>query len=315
MDFWAAGDSAAPDGWTISGSGAAVAKETTTYKGGPYAAKITSPAGATAYLYQPIETKRGLAYWKGKTVTFGCWVWCDTANIARIQIDANGVESALSSYHTGNSTWQWLTVTMTVTTSASLTALWATCFLNAVSKVAYFDCAIIRETSSIASTVESENWEMTSVTFSGLDGDTDEEYELRCRIVNGYSGSCYNYITFNSDTTAGNYGNQRFRGYSTVVAADRNTSAVTNWFLGNNSLLGQIVHNIVTIFAKSGYIRTGILEYTNYIGANKEPEEVGLLACVWNNSADNITQIVINASQTGGIGVGSVIELYRKVAI
>jgi hypothetical protein len=100
--------------------------------------------GTWAGIYQDIQNAGGhnIAYWKGKKVTFGCWVYASAANRARLDI-YDGINSVSSSYHTGNSTWQYLTVTKTI--SASATPLFGALVLSGASAVVYFDDATAYE--------------------------------------------------------------------------------------------------------------------------------------------------------------------------
>jgi hypothetical protein len=138
METWSDGASSAPDNWTLVGAGAAIARESTIIYNGTYSAKITSAEDIDSYLYQEFYSSTGITYWQNKTVTFGAWVWCDTANIAKVQIydDVNGATNSI--YHTGSSDWEWLTVTATISFTATLA--WAVCSLGVNdSTIAYFD--------------------------------------------------------------------------------------------------------------------------------------------------------------------------------
>lgn len=150
FEIWFAGDGALPTGWLVGGAGYAVAKESTIIKIGKYSAKLTNSASAHSYLFQRIDTTKGIAYWKGRTVTFGCWVWSANVNKARIAIATLGTPaSEYSSYHTGNSTWQLLTVTITVPNDA--TQLSVRIYPSSDSSdelIAYFDGAMCVEGSS-----------------------------------------------------------------------------------------------------------------------------------------------------------------------
>jgi hypothetical protein len=71
--------------------------------------------GSNISLWQDIRNNYGHneVYWDGRTITFSCWVWCATADRARINIIDNS-DFWYSSYHTGDSTWQLLKVTRTL---------------------------------------------------------------------------------------------------------------------------------------------------------------------------------------------------------
>ncbi len=91
-------------GWT-SGLGTC-SQSTTQVKVGTYSEKLISGAAGIAWFYQDISSPENYAR---QTVTMTCWVWCATASKAFIQIDDTAGSTA-SSYHTGDSTWQQLSV-------------------------------------------------------------------------------------------------------------------------------------------------------------------------------------------------------------
>jgi len=117
FDLWSAGTTSAPDGWSLSGGGATIAREGTIKKIGSYSAAITRNTSNPS-LWQDCHTEKGIDYWKGRTVTLSCWSYATVANRLRIYI-YDGITTTLSSYHTGDSTWQLLTVTKTISDSAT----------------------------------------------------------------------------------------------------------------------------------------------------------------------------------------------------
>lgn len=145
FELWTAGDSSAPDDWTLAGASAAVAKESTIKKLGSYSAKVTR-AGTDCYLYQDIHAVKGISYWSGKTVTFGCWVYATVANRAFLEV-YDGANFTNSSFHTGDSTWQFLTVTHTISSSADKVRLLL--YITDGNTSAYYDGAIFVEGSAI----------------------------------------------------------------------------------------------------------------------------------------------------------------------
>ena len=143
MEDWNAGVAVAPDSWTLSGGGS-VAREATIIKISSYSIKIISDANGNA-VEQSIHAEKGIAYWKGRTITFSCWAYATDVNSARI-VMYDGDTPAVSSYHTGGGTWELLTVTMVV----SLVATGVTVYLNndGNTKTIYYDGAMCVEGSS-----------------------------------------------------------------------------------------------------------------------------------------------------------------------
>jgi phage-related protein len=136
MEDWDAGDAAAPSEHTLAGASATVAKESTIVKQGSYSAKVTR-VGADATLYHDFPD---FADYKGRRVTFGCWVYATVADRARIAID-DGVDDSESSYHTGASAWEFLTVTRDIDVSA--TQVRVEMQVNTGNTAAYFDGCIL----------------------------------------------------------------------------------------------------------------------------------------------------------------------------
>ena len=99
FELWGAGVSVAPTGWTMQGSGATVAQENSIIRTSiaPSSLKITR-VGADCNAYQRFDYTKNIAYWKGRTVTFGCWVYATSANRACVIVSDN-VGSTTSSYH------------------------------------------------------------------------------------------------------------------------------------------------------------------------------------------------------------------------
>jgi len=131
---WQAGTSSAPDAWTLVGTDAAVAREGSIIKLGVYSAKLTNGASNAAYLSQTLPAE-WVKQQRNKTVSIGCWVRAGAANRARIRV-YDGTNYGDSAYHTGNSTWQWLTATLTV--GASATALTVYCDLVAGAAISVY---------------------------------------------------------------------------------------------------------------------------------------------------------------------------------
>jgi len=150
FESWAGGTSVAPDGWIATGTAGSIAQESTIKKFGSFSTKITAGGSgvyAIEYRYD-ITTRKvktlsdniiGSTFFSGRTVTFGCWVKCDTASKARIYID-DGIARTDSSFHTGSDDWEFITVEHQVDTS--FTKLNFGCEVAANAIVAYFDGGI-----------------------------------------------------------------------------------------------------------------------------------------------------------------------------
>lgn len=140
MEDWAEnGTSAAPTEHTLSGASATVSRETTIVQEGTYSAKVTR-VGADATLYYDLTT---YANYLGRKITFGCWVYATVASRARLSISDGVSTPATSSYHSGGSSWEFLTVTLDIATTA--TRIRAEMQVNTGNTSGYFDGGILVE--------------------------------------------------------------------------------------------------------------------------------------------------------------------------
>lgn len=133
-----------PAGWTVSGAGATFVSASAQVKVGKYSA-VLSRSGTDCYAQQNVHAAKGIAYWKGRTVTLGVWVFATVASRARLYL-SDGVATVFSSYHTGGSTWEFLTVSQTINSSA--TVIQVGLGVETGNTSAYFDGAICVEGSS-----------------------------------------------------------------------------------------------------------------------------------------------------------------------
>lgn len=140
FESWSSGDSSAPDGWKVTGTAGSIAKESTEIKFGNYSMKIISGASGS-YASEYWLDYRLISKYRGKTLTFGCWVKCSTASKARVYIDSGS--ASYSSYHTGGGSWEFLSVTVQVSTSAL--AIKFGCIVASATITAYFDTSMVCE--------------------------------------------------------------------------------------------------------------------------------------------------------------------------
>jgi len=147
-----------------------------------------------------------------------------------------------------------------------------------------------------------------SITISGLDGNTDEEYKL---IVRGrYNTDAVIFILNLNNDTGENYGQQNIQAINTALTAKRSSSE-TYIVLGVGEALNDISFSDTLIYAKSGKIRTSISTWACNV-AGTTIGRLRIQAQSWNNTADNITSMVISTIGTNGMIAGTVIELYKK---
>lgn len=147
MESWSAGPNSIPDGWKTHYGGELFLR--LAGKSG-FGVRLKNAVSSAGGMRQDIEDFTDHTYYRGKTVTFGCWVQCSTASRARIAIlDDNG--QASSSMHSGGGGWEFLTVSKTVHASATYLR-WFLQITTGTQITADFDGAIAKVASSVSST-------------------------------------------------------------------------------------------------------------------------------------------------------------------
>ena len=119
---------------------ATTSRDATHVRGGSWAWKVLA-AGSAAWAYQDQTEK---TYCRGATYTLKCWVWCSQAAKATIQLG-----DQVSAAHSGNSTFQQLSINYTVPLTATSLRIRINCD---TAQVAWFDDITI-ETTSVTTNV------------------------------------------------------------------------------------------------------------------------------------------------------------------
>jgi len=148
----------------------------------------------------------------------------------------------------------------------------------------------------------------TSVNVTGLNGDVDLEYQIKCRFITG-AAAPYILVQPNGDSTAGNYIS---RGVWTTNNATTNGD-VNNYggiLIGYGTTANQTSQSFSYFYAKTGLIRH--LNNTITLNGDASNLAAGTYSGTWLNSASNITSIKITSSVASGIGAGSHIEVWAR---
>jgi hypothetical protein len=134
----------APDSWTGIGANIAIDRVASPVKISTYSMRITRQ-GTDCYVYQNIATEAGITYWRGRTVTLGCWVYAPAGSTADlwIQTGGTGITGKGSAVHPADGAWHWLMVTHTVNSDA--TVIECRLRVSTTNKAVYFDGAMAVE--------------------------------------------------------------------------------------------------------------------------------------------------------------------------
>ena len=149
----------------------------------------------------------------------------------------------------------------------------------------------------------------TTVTFSGLDGNTDEVYRLIMRLLNK-AGASVKYVMNPNGETTNLSSNFAYNGLAGVNAATWQLSSNTAADLTDNNWANYSVD----IWAKNDPNSiAAIRQYHGDLGvATTTPAAArGQFSGVWNETSSNLTSLDIVSSVANGIGNGSTLVLYK----
>lgn len=151
----------------------------------------------------------------------------------------------------------------------------------------------------------------TSITISGLNGNSDQDYMYVYCLINAIAGSATSFrIRPNNDSTGNYVYSEVYITNSTVYGASGATE--TGLALGLvDAGTSMFLQGTGFLHAPTGLYRGAIhdnVQYTNNTYLCRAN-----IASYWPNSADNITSLVFVASQANGINAGSTILLFKKV--
>lgn len=118
FSHWHSGTTTAPDGWTLAGSSATIARSTTFASFGSYVAQVTrSGADATLTSDLPYQLAKQLI---DDLATVAIKVRCTASAASRVRVGINdGTTTTYSDYHSGDGEPEDLTVSVTLTAAAS----------------------------------------------------------------------------------------------------------------------------------------------------------------------------------------------------
>jgi len=130
-----------PTGWTVTGVGAVFVRSTDQVIDETYSGKLTR-VGNNCSISQALTA----ATYVGHNMLLGVWAWASIANAVRVRITDNISGDTVSVYHTGSSKWEWLSVSKTVSTTA--TTLGGYLEIVDTDTTAYFDDAMFTTNST-----------------------------------------------------------------------------------------------------------------------------------------------------------------------
>jgi hypothetical protein len=144
---------------------------------------------------------------------------------------------------------------------------------------------------------------VTSVTFSGLAGDSDGVYWLLFRCAGQGAGASLfirpNGISTNQDNVVMQYNG----------AADAHATSADLRFAASDAANDIIIGHCL-FFAATGLERGGVSHNMSQVGA--ATDTLGrAYAFIWNEAATAITSLEVHSTTASGLTVGSVLSLYK----
>ncbi|KKN52574.1 hypothetical protein LCGC14_0611260 [marine sediment metagenome] len=160
----------------------------------------------------------------------------------------------------------------------------------------------------------------TSVTLSGLSGDTDKEYFIVAKWVrNGaLNGGGGNFgVQCNGDTGVSNYG------WETIYNATGGGNNATGWndhtwfmlWMGRADTDGYLSMGYGHLLAESGYERMLIGQMLRQIDpTGHTTHSLYSMGCTWWNSVDEITNLQFLGEDATSMKIGTHLLLYKRTA-
>ena len=225
FESWSNGTTSAPDGWTLTGAGASVARNTTDVQRDLASVDVTAALNTATDLAQSLTIGASQnTHLRGRTVTFSCLVKAGAESRVFLRID-DGVTTLDSFFHTGGGAFELLYVTKRIDSAATKIE----CSLeisSGASITASFDAAMLAEGNApvgfgyhiidlmlIPRTIEAGSRQTrTSATLADLDS-----MSLANVILNGRQSVVVEYLIIHANDTAG------VRNY---IRVDRNGTAL-----------------------------------------------------------------------------------------
>lgn len=151
----------------------------------------------------------------------------------------------------------------------------------------------------------------TFFTLDGFNGNLDLEYIIRTRFVRGGDTADMTYGLQLNEDAGNNYGYQAIRGVAASLLGTR-FGAQTFMRVGKADDPGELSHGEFVLHAASGHVRTLLGSFSE----NVTPAELGggnMEWDYWSNAADNITKMTFLSTAANGIGIGTQIEIWKRI--
>ena len=154
----------------------------------------------------------------------------------------------------------------------------------------------------------------TSITISGLHGDTSKFYKLVFYIVMGAdtAAASGHHLRFNGDTGT-NYGTVYTLSDDGTVSGGQ-FNATDHIYIDDFDAhqLGYVGYTTVDVYAKSGHERMAVVSTGNR-ATGSTMHRVCNLSGVWSNTTSEITELNFVAEDTNGFGAGTYIVVYERI--
>lgn len=152
--------------------------------------------------------------------------------------------------------------------------------------------------------------DVTSVSFTGLDGDTDEVYKLFGRIV---MSTTANFYSLQPNGISANQDEQSVQDYGTGGGSATTTRLL---LARSQSSSGVLVTFESTFWAKKNPNAVAVnralqSQYSFFTATGPETEGPGIAESLWDDDTTNVTSLDVVSANASDIRDGSTIALYK----
>ncbi len=193
-----------PTGWTLSSNGGESCHYDFFSKIGTYSVALVRGGNNCAL------TQDGFSITGGNTYAYGCWAWASVAGRGRMRT-SDGTISETSDYHSGGSSWEFLTDE--ITTDSGESTLDFGVQVRTGDTTAYFDSPVLVEGTSLT-----PGW--TTIN-SGEFAPTGDQYKIGSYSMRVVSGGAYSGAQYKITTTA--YNGKNLYGAAWLYAPSTNS--------------------------------------------------------------------------------------------
>lgn len=143
----------------------------------------------------------------------------------------------------------------------------------------------------------------TSIIVTGLDLDTDGDYELDIYLTNATASTALVSLYYNADTTATNYDRSKLGFNHTTLTGGR----------ANDAVMGVMNPSTIAFYKVNVSVRAGrVFCITQGMEKTTTTLEWSSFAHQWRTVGTNVTALTFTSSVASSIGIGSIVKVWKR---